>query len=209
MKYKSIINAAHYENLPIMECKGPFYEADLEKIHTVTFNALAEHPRTAAFRFDLHLPGPYHFVERSRLMERFCASLCGQIENSRQNAKLKNVAAHMTGSRFIWSRECAPDGREHYHLVLFLNYNAIKVFGNFKAGLNNLYNRIVKAWCSALAINSFEEVCGLVHIPANAVYEVRRDNQQSIDKFFYRASYLAKTATKIQDGRHRVGGSRR
>ena len=72
-----------------------------------------------------------------------------------------------------------------------------------------LYNRIVKAWCSALNLNSLDLVRGLVHIPDNAVYEVRRENQQSIDSFFYRASYLAKTATKIQDGRHRVGGSRR
>ena len=209
MKYNSIVDGTHYKGLPIMSNKGPFYESALEKIYAVTCNALAEHPRTAAFRFDLHLPGPYHFTEVSRRMERFGASLHGQLVNSRQSAKLKNIKAHMTGFRLSYSRECTPDGREHYHVVLFLNYNAINVFGSFEAGLDNLYNRIVKAWCSALGLNSFEEARGLVHIPANAVYEVRRDNQQSIDNFFYRASYLAKTATKIQDGRHRVGGSRR
>jgi hypothetical protein len=209
MNNKAITSDVQHIGLPLMCCHGPFYTAHLDKLYSVMHSSLAAHPRTAAFRFDLRLPSEYHYVNESRLIDRFIASLRSQIEHSRKKAKLANKYPHDTGIRYVWAREFTLDGRPHYHFVLFLNYDAINSFGLFEEGRDNLYNRIVKAWCSALDIKYFQQISGLLHVPDNAIYKLCRDDALSMVAFFYRASYLAKTKTKIDGSKHSFGGSRR
>ncbi|MDY0251087.1 MAG: inovirus Gp2 family protein [Pseudomonas sp.] len=210
MKNKEIVNGTHYKGLPIMKHKGPFYADYLEKLHEVTFKALTAHPRTAAFRFDLHLPSDYYHVNRKQLICRFMDSLKGKIWHSREKAKQTHEYAHKTDVRYVWALEYNQDGKGHYHLVLFLNYDAIRGWGLFKVGRQNLFNRVLEAWHSALGItNGSQLIWPLVHVAENGVYQLDTNAPITVDVFFMRASYLAKVATKQGSSRHSFGGSRR
>ena len=70
-----------------------------------------------------------------------------------------------------------------------------------------MFNRLQEAWASALG-TSVEAVRGLVEIPDNPSYSLRRDGL-GVEEFFYRASYLCKAPTKVYgDGRHGFDSSR-
>lgn len=192
-----------------MNTHGPLYTDYLEKLHSVMCTSLEAHPRTSAFRFDLRLPADYPIAKIDRLIDRFIASLKSQITHSRSKALKLNKYAHKTDIRYVWAREHGQEGRAHYHFVLFLNHDAINSFGHFEEGRSNLYNRIVKAWCAALGLDSFSNTCGLVHVPDNAIYKISSHDTTSQDNLFHRASYLAKTATKKEGIKHCFGGSRK
>ena len=192
-----------------MKGKGPFYTGYLEKLYMVTFQALAAHSRTSAFRFDLQLPDPHYYVNYDRLIDRFIESLKTKIRYSRNKAKLKNLKAHLTDIRYVWACECNKRGEVHYHFVLFLNYDAINVLGTYEEGRQNLFSKIVEAWYSALDIKSdLESTKRLVHAADNGTYYLSASEPDSVDIFFERASYLAKVATKQGGSRHSFGGSR-
>ena len=71
-----------------------------------------------------------------------------------------------------------------------------------------MFNRLVEAWASALGL-SVEAVTGLVEIPSNPTYYLNRGESEELAEFFYRASYLCKSATKVfGDGSHGFGCSR-
>lgn len=71
-----------------------------------------------------------------------------------------------------------------------------------------MFNRLQEAWESALG-SSVDEAKGLVEIPSNPTYCLRRDEPQGVVDFFYRASYLCKAATKVYgSGQHGFGSSR-
>ncbi|MNY80024.1 hypothetical protein D3C86_2209050 [compost metagenome] len=71
-----------------------------------------------------------------------------------------------------------------------------------------MFNRLVEAWASALRL-SVEVMSGLVEIPNNPSYPINRDDPVGQEAFFYRASYLCKSATKAYgDGSHGFGCSR-
>lgn len=71
-----------------------------------------------------------------------------------------------------------------------------------------MFNRLHEAWASALGL-PVSAVSGLVHVPDNAYYFLRRDDQASIAAFFFRASYMCKAATKVYgNGGHGFGSSR-
>lgn len=69
-------------------------------------------------------------------------------------------------------------------------------------------NRVCEAWASALRL-SVERAKALVHFPEHPSYELRRDDPESIDSFFQRASYLCKAESKQYGyGHHGYGVSR-
>jgi hypothetical protein len=89
-----------------------------------------------------------------------------------------------------------------------LNYDAFNALGKFESGRSNMFNRLEEAWASALGL-PVEAVRGLVEIPSNPTYCLRRNDPQGQADFFYRASYLCKAATKVYgDGQHGFGASR-
>lgn len=206
-----IHNEQSYRGLLIQVDKGPFIRQHLERLHATIGHALEQHARVFAFRVDLRFSAALEQCGdeyTNQVFERFIASFKAKIRHNRNMARMENKYAHDSSVRYIWAREVGQYGKPHYHVVLFLNYDAFNVLGKFESGRDNIFNRLQQAWASALRC-PVEAVRGLVEIPSNPSYYLRRDDPQSVRSFFYRASYLCKVATKVYgSGQHGFGSSR-
>lgn len=200
-----------YLGLPIQCDKGPFILEYLQRLHQTMNRAIDQYRRVFAFRIDLHHPPgsiPHDLSNDNQIIERFIESFKAKIRHNRQLALRENKYAHDTVVRYVWTREVGQHGRPHYHLTILLNFDAFSTLGTYSLGRDNMFNRLHEAWASALGLLS-GSVVGLVHIPENPYYPLHRDDSQSIAKFFYRASYLCKSATKsFGNGSHGFGASR-
>lgn len=204
----------HYDNtylgLPVQFDKGPFIREYLDRLYQTIYRALNQYPRVFAFRFDLRLPSSRSTFDPSyenEVIDRFIESFKGKIRHNRQMAFRNNKYAHDTVVRYAWARE-GQHSHPHYHLAILLNYDAFCALGKFESGRDNMFNRLQEAWASALRL-PLDAVIGLVEIPSNPYYHIRRDDHASVADFFYRASYLCKSATKVfGNGGHGFGASR-
>jgi hypothetical protein len=201
----------YYQGLPVMVQKGPLIREYLEMLYHTTQRALEEHARVFAVRFDLRLPDGKPLPEdafTNRVIQRFIDSLKAKIKHARERSKQVHGSAHNTSVHYAWAREFGQTGKPHHHFVLLLNNDAYCTLGNFNLSSDNMYSRLHGAWASALGL-SLVESYGLVHIPPNPQYKLDRVNAVEIAKFFERASYLCKAATKVfGDGNHAFGCSR-
>lgn len=199
-----------YAGLPIQD-KGPFITEYLERLYRTMIRALNQYREVFTFRFDLRLPAnhiPDRSVYENELIDRFIESFKAKIKHNRQMARRENPYAHDSVVRYVWAKEVGHRGRPHYHLAILLNRDAFCAVGAYELGRDNMFNRLHEAWASALGL-PVSAVSGLVHIPDNAYYFLRRDDQDSMADFFYRASYLCKAATKAYGNRgHGFGASR-
>lgn len=204
-----IIVGSSYKGYPLMESKGPFVARYLDSIISVVDKALAVHPRTYAFRFDLRLPAGSSNWPEGRLIDRFIASLKGRIQSARRRSAraAKNGRVHDTDFHYVYAREVASTGRPHFHFVAFVNRDAFNAIGRYCEGRDNLYSRLNAAWASALDL-SVDEAVGLVHIPKHPDYWIDADDENSVHELVQRVSYFAKTATKRVGRRHSFGYSR-
>lgn len=204
-------HAGSFRGLPVMSRHAPFIQEYLGRLHDTLLRALDEHPRTLALRFDLRLPEEELFplwVFTNQVMPRFIDSLKAKIANDRERSHQSYGKVHHTSVRYVWARELGLTGKPHYHCVLFLNQDAYFSFGRIGSGQENTYSRIQSAWASALRLPD-EDVTGLVHVPDNSTYRLRRNDAEGLEAFFHRASYLCKAATKgYGDGQHAFGCSR-
>lgn len=191
--------------------KGPFIRQYLGRLDVTIGRALEQHARVFAFRVDLRFPAAIDQCENeytNKVISEFIASFKAIIKHNRQVARSEIQYAHDSSVRYVWAREVGQHGRPHYHLAFFLNYDAFNALGKFEIGRDNMFNRLQQAWASALGC-PVEAVIGLVEIPSNPSYCLRRNDPQGIDDFFYRASYLCKAATKVYgSGQHGFGSSR-
>ncbi|MBV7480279.1 inovirus Gp2 family protein [Pseudomonas sp. PDM31] len=205
----------HYENtyqgLPVQVAKGPFISEYLNRLNQTVERALAQYPRVFAFRFDLRLPAEIELSEsayRNQVIERFIESFKAKIRHNRNMARQSNPYAHDSKVRYVWAREHGQHGKPHHHLAILLNYDAFNSLGKFELGRDNMFNRLLEAWASALGL-SVEAVSGLVEIPSNPYYHLHRDDLAGQEEFFHRTSYICKSATKaFGDGSHGFGCSR-
>ncbi|MFC3627118.1 inovirus Gp2 family protein [Vogesella amnigena] len=201
-----------YNDKPILHDKGPFVEEYLESLEWVIEAALSDNPRVFGFRVELRFPDRINLdskVYTSKAITRFIESLKAKLAHNRQQAMRTRRYAHDTAVRYVWACEQNDSVNPHWHVAILLNWDAYRSLGRFELGRDNMYNRLVSAWASALKMTEHEAV-GLVHIPNNPAYELHRDDQASIDAFFLRASYLCKADTKqYGNGRHGFGSSRR
>lgn len=197
-------------NYPVQTHRGPLTVEYLERLNQVIHASLVDYSRVFAFRCDLHLPaglGGFVFDDNA-LLNRVIASLKAKVKHNRDQAKRLNPFAHDTVVRYVWCREIGDTGRPHYHLAILLNYDAFCTLGLFELGRDNLYNRMIQAWASALGLDPFDAE-RLVHFPDKPFYVLRLDDQQSISDFFYRVSYLCKAQSKqYGKGVHCFGASR-
>ena len=202
---------ASYLDLPVMQDKGPFVLGYLERLKQTIDRTLAQYPRVFAFRVDLRLPTGQLLPDdafTNQVMSRFIASFKGKIEHNRRRALDTSKYAHECNVRYVWAREVGEFGRPHYHLLILLNRDAYCALGSFTSEQSNTCHRLEEAWASALGL-PLAAVNGLVHIPDNPTYMLRRDDQQGVNDLFYRASYLCKAATKSYgNGQHGFGCSR-
>lgn len=200
-----------YVGLSVQENKGPFIREYLNRLQQTMVRALAQYPRVFAFRVDLRLPTGTELPEyafTNEVVERFIESFKAKIKHNRSQARRLNKHAHDSRVRYVWARELGQYGKPHYHLAILLNRDAFMALGKFEIGRGNMFNRLVEAWASALGL-SVEAVSGLVEIPGNPSYPMSRDEPAGQEAFFYRASYLCKSATKVfGDGSHGFGCSR-
>jgi hypothetical protein len=201
----------HYQGLRIQFDKGPFIREYLDRLHQTLARSLNDYKRVFAFRFDLRFPdhlSEHNFNFDNQVIDRFIESFKAKIRHNRQMAKRENKYAHDTVVRYVWTREVGQLGRPHYHFAIFLNYDAFCSIGKFEPGRENMFNRLQEAWSSALGL-PFSDIDGLVNFPANCYYHLNREDNPSIADFFYRVSYLCKSATKVYgDGHHGFGASR-
>ena len=196
-----------YRGLPLSPAQAPYIEQYLEGLYQTIAYAQHDYAKVLAFRLDLHLP-PGIIRSEGELISRFLESFKAKVEHNRFLARRQNPSANMTRVRWVWVKENANACRSHFHLVILLNYSAFSTLGYLKLGRDNLFNKLIEAWSSALQVCR-EDTLGLVHIPANAVYCLERDLPSSCAAFFTRASYLCKAATKqYGDGSHAFGCSR-
>jgi hypothetical protein len=201
----------HYLGWPIQVSKGPFVRSYLNSLNGVIQRALDDCPRIFAFRFDLRFPAdldlPDHLYT-NEVMDRFLESFKAKIRHNRLKAGLSRKYIHDTKVRYVWAREIGCSGKPHYHVLILLNRDAFNALGKFEPGRDNIFNRLVEAWASALRL-SVDEASGLVHIPDNPVYHLHRDDEREQRELFFRASYLCKAETKAYgDGQHGFGYSR-
>lgn len=200
-----------YQGLAVQVDKGPFISEYLCRLHQTMGLALAQYPRVFAFRFDLRLPADTQlpdYVVTNAVIDRFIESFKAKIKHNRSQARQLNKHAHDSRVRYVWARELGQHGKPHYHLAIMLNRDAFTALGKFEAGRDNMFNRLVEAWASALGL-PMETVIGLVEIPANSFYCLNSGEREGQAAFFYRASYLCKSATKVfGDGAHGFGCSR-
>lgn len=200
-----------YQGLAVQVGKGPFVCEYLNRLQQTMARALAEYPRVFAFRIDLRLPTETQLPDyafTNEVIERFIASFKAKIKHNRSQARQLNKYAHDSKVRYVWAREHGEHGKPHHHLAILLNRDAFTALGKFEAGRENMFNRLVEAWASALGL-SVEAVKGLVEIPTNPFYYLNRDRPEGQAAFFHRTSYLCKSATKVfGDGSHGFGCSR-
>lgn len=200
-----------YQSLPVQTQHGPLVVEYLDLLHLTVQRALAEHPRVFAFRVDLRFALERchdEYLNCNAVLERFFESFKAKIRHNRAMAEQKFGRAHSTTVRHVWAREVGLSGHPHYHLVLLLNQDAFSVLGKFESGRDNLYNRLQEAWASALRL-PVQSVVGLVEVPENACYYLRRGDPVGVAQLFYRASYLCKAKTKVFGSYcHAFGASR-
>ncbi|VVP01648.1 hypothetical protein PS838_02854 [Pseudomonas fluorescens] len=200
-----------YVGLSVQENKGPFIREYLNRLYLTMERALTQYSRVFAFRVDLRLPSETELPDyafTNEVIERFIESFKAKIKHNRSQARQLNKYAHDSTVRYVWARELGQHGKPHYHLAILLNRDAFTALGKYEIGRDNMFNRLVEAWASALGL-SVEAVSGLVEIPNNPSYPMNRDDPVGQEEFFYRASYLCKSATKVfGDGSHGFGCSR-
>ena len=203
----SLYSGTYYRSLPLNPAHAPYIAEYLEQLYQTIQYALRDYAKVLAFRLDLHLP-PGIIKSEGELISRFIESFDAKVQHNRKKARQQNSSANLTKVRQVWAKENANACRSHFHLVILLNYSAFSTLGYFELGRDNLFNKLVEAWSSALQV-CIEDAAGLVHIPVNPVYCLERDSPSSSAAFFTRASYLCKAETKqYGDGGHAFGCSR-
>lgn len=200
-----------FRHWPIQDNKGPFIQQYLHRLQDTMQNALTQYPRVFAFRIDLRLPSGVQLSDSAytnRVIERFIESFKAKLKHNRSIARQLNPHAHDSKVRYVWAREQGQHGKPHYHVAIMLNRDAFTALGKFELGRDNMFNRLVEAWASALGL-SVEAVIGSVEVPGNPCYYLGRDDLDGQANFFHRTSYLCKSATKyFGDGNHGFGCSR-
>lgn len=210
-KNHCLYGETEYKSMPLMAGHLPMIKECLDALHRVVENSLRDYRRVFAFRVDLHVPlalessaDDYCNSSISRFIESFKAKI---RHNRRAVAKARGFV-HETSVRYFWVREIGDTGWVHYHLVIFLNGDAFNWLGNYQSPTGNIASRVCEAWASALG-ESIEDTKSKVHFPLNPSYLLVRDDQESVDTFFHRASYLCKARTKrYGSGHHGYGASR-
>lgn len=201
-----LIKSQFFMGYEIMQEKGPFIEAHLNRLIETIHQALEQYSKVFAFRMDLRFPRGMQNVsdaEASETLSRFLRYFKEAIESGLANKR------HKSKVRYCWCREVGTrNGRLHYHLVILLNGNAYNSLGYFNSKGRNLKNEIVKCWKRALRMDS-SKIGQTVHFPENCFYSLNRSSETKTSDLVYRASYLCKEGTKRFGGRRRNFGASR
>ncbi|EBA01755.1 inovirus Gp2 family protein [Marinobacter sp. ELB17] len=204
-----IYNGYYYSGMPLIWQQGPFIHNYLQRIDETIQGAVREHASIMAVRVDLRLPLRFDWTRQPDwrpVFSRFIASLKAKIEARQSKTIRDGKRFHSTKLHFVWTRVFGQSGKPHYHCALFFNKQTFRGLGEFKPYSGSLYDMISSAWAGALGMDQ-HEVDGLVSIPKNPIYRIRRGERY--DDLFRRLSYFAKLASKLfGSGNHNFGSSR-
>ena len=217
-KNLSIFSQPAFLGMPIYG-NAPLASNYLESIHNTINKALDDHPRTFAFRVDLHLPliatdvdypGNFDNGVICRFIDSFKAKLkAAEMRKLRYGKRIYPCTV-----RYFWAKERNEAAQDHYHMFIFLNNDTYNTLGSYVQFGENNATRIVEAWASAIGVDEFTSL-NLVHFPKQRpLYYLNRnspDFNEQLSNVFQRASYFAKVTTKHygQAGGNAFGCSRR
>ena len=195
--------------------EAPLIENYLERALLTQTRAIDNYSRVLAFRIDLRFPTWMPVIELSNDNTRLSAFFRYLNEEiAKANTKYATVI------RYVWCREQESSNKPHYHLMIYVNYNAFNQLGQIKPSEGGgyegrgLYHRITRAWARALNYESCD-VEGLVHVGENPATKypyvacLHRDDLISQEEAVFNLSYLCKAHTKpFNQGVHVFGTSR-
>src|SRR5690606_34918551 len=177
-----LINSQFFKGYEIMQHRGPFIEAHLDRLIATIHQALEQYSKVFAFRMDLRFPYDMQTVsdaEASEALSRFLRYFKEAIESGLANKR------HKSKVRYCWCREVGIRNRRlHYHLVILLNGNAYRSLGDFTSENRNLFNVISRCWARALRMNQSDSS---IHFPDNCCYRLNRHSEEEVSRLVYRA----------------------
>ncbi len=187
-----------FNGLRIQEGYLPMASEYLQALYDTMHKTLDDYPRVLAVRIDPVIPTEISdrmsLEDHKGLIARFTASFKAIIKHDRER-KRQHGWVPDTKVRYVWSREVGSNGKPHYHFFLLLNHAAYHMPGKACSPNENLISRISRAWYSALGV-TWNPLEPWVHVPAHPFYWIDRNDPNSFQEAFYRASYLCKADTK-------------
>jgi hypothetical protein len=214
-KNLTIYQGTSFNGVPLLPNRTYIAEC-LQATEFVINNAIREHPRTLAIRFDLHMPSltscpDYPNPYDSKVISTFIASLKAKfIADIKRKARV-NTRVHPCTLRYFWVKEFSITGLPHYHVVIFLNNDTYNSIGNYEIQGSNNASRVIESWATALQLE-FYQAKDLVHFPDKTpMYFLNTNEGSYFDVYFSlfkRLSYFAKVDTKVFGNGHFMGCSR-
>lgn len=192
----NLYNNPYFNGYPVQHHHGDLIQDILIANDEVLSQVISTHKRVAVFRFELKFP--IHYKGNLNVTSAFFDSLRSRLKNDLMIKSLKRDRDIDSEIGYVWVRELSSNLGWHYHVVLFLNYDVYNCFGLIKSKNNNIYNRILNSWATALGLTLIE-ASGLVHIDNNRVVKLDAKSIDYVDMIhavLYRLSYLAKLKTK-------------
>ncbi|BBN60634.1 YagK/YfjJ domain-containing protein [Hydrogenovibrio marinus] len=195
----------HYESLfhdkPVCVNYGALIVNYLEGLENTINLQLNQYSKVFAVRVDLFFPVEWSDEQRVShdYFSQFMDSLKAKLRAFNHR---KQLAGDGRSNRVRFCRviEYGENGRGvHIHAVLLFNGHVFRSLGCYNEGRENLYQRILGAWASALSLmHSDVRYRGLVNF-SNGGYLLDRSSSgfaASIDQSFFDFSYLCKVYTK-------------
>lgn len=187
-----------FNELQLQQQYLPMVSEYLQALQVTLQRAIDDYPRVLAFRVDPVIPSTISdkmtIQDHQQLIRRFIASFKAIIKHDRERKRLGGWVPD-TSVRYVWCREIGTNGKPHYHFFLILNRDAYHRPGRVGSPNENLFNRVSRAWYSALGVE-WNPQEPWIHVPENPVYWIDRGDSESFRQAFYRASYLCKADTK-------------
>lgn len=197
--------------MPVQTGYLPMVTEYLGALHATLRDAMRDYPRVLAVRVDPVIPTVVSdrmtVEDHKELIRRFIASLRAVIKHDRE-CKRQSGWAPDTKVRYVWCREVGLNDKPHYHFFLIFNRDVYHTIGKLCSPNENLFNRITRAWHSALGLEWNREQPS-AYVPWNAVYSIYRKDERSLHDAFHRASYMCKADTKQYGNGMRAFGTSR
>lgn len=209
----TLYTQSSYKGLPLLNCQSGFVANYLERLHSTINRVVKNCSKVFAVRVDLRFPhyyAPYgQEVLSNEYLDSFIKALRGRLQSYKAEKQSAGERVHNVEFEYVWAREYGPNSnRPHFHLLLLFNGHAFNSLGHFSIEHESLYNRIGESWGDSLGIH-VAEGSKFTHFPDIAQYLINSRDPEQVAQVFYRASYLAKVASKnFRDGYHVFGGSR-
>lgn len=192
----NLIRTAEFNGYPVLSKGGELIEYILKGNEEVVYQALNNHSRVVVMRFELKFPVGY--MGSTEVISKFFDALRYRINSDLAKKTESRCRTVNSQIGYVWVKELSGNHGWHYHVALLLNYDVYNCFGIINSTNENMYNRILASWASAIGYLS-DDIKGMVHIPNNPTYKLERNSehiQLNVHAVFHRLSYLAKLKTK-------------